>query len=30
MMHFVRTFLIMCALGVRLNVIEKVQNCGKN
>ena len=27
--HFVRTFSIMRALGVRLIVIEKVQNYGK-
>ena len=29
MIHFVRAFLIMCALGVRLIVIEKVQNYEK-
>ena len=30
MMHFVCTFLIMCALSVRLIVIKKVQYNGKN
>ena len=29
MLHFVRTFSIMHALGVKLIVIEKVQNYGK-
>ena len=29
MMHFVRTFLIMCAHGVRLTAVEEVRNYGK-
>ena len=29
MMHFIRTFSIMHAKGIRLIVIKKVQNCGK-
>ena len=29
MMHFVRTFSVMCAQGVRLIAIEEVRNCGK-
>ena len=29
MMHFVRTFSVMCAQGVRLIAIEEVRNYGK-